>query len=217
MIMENDQKTDCGSGLKKTSKQSKPSAAALLPLADLIQGYARRLENLATWRDVLQRHYYRVEAGEAPHDFIRFLQAWRESGVDKDDVAFFTISWQAEQSADEIFETDAKLNELSAKIRAIEQREGLDELDEFDPDHPETPADWKTLNGKSNRRFQAVEKIRDARFIGWLRRHGELDMADLYANDRAAFDRRREAGRCKVYGPMPDTTADAMQGGHRGY
>ena len=144
---------------------------------------------------------YRVEAGEAPHDFIRFLQAWRESGVDKDDVAFFTISWQAEQSADEIFETDAKLNELSAKIRAIEQREGLDELDEFDPDHPETPADWKVLDAKSNRRFQAVEKIRDARFIRWLRRHGELDMADLFANDRAAFDRRREAGRCKLFGP----------------
>jgi hypothetical protein len=196
----------------KTPRQPQHSAADLLLFADLIQGYARRLENLATWRDVLQRHYYGGEAGEAPHDFIRFLQAWRESGVDKDDVAFFTISWQAEQSADEIFETDTKLNELSARIRAIEQREGLGEFDEFDPDHPETPADWKTLNGKSNRRFQAVEKIRDARFIGWLRRHGELDMADLYANDRAAFDRLREAGRCKLFGPMPDIITAAMQG-----
>ena len=212
MIMENDQKTDCGSGLKKTSKQSKPSASALLSLADMIQGYARRLENLATWRDVLQRHYYGGEAGEAPHDLIRFQQAWRESGEDKDDVAFFTISWQAERSADEIFETDTKLNELSARIRAIEQREGLGELDEFDPDHPETPADWKTLNGKSNRRFQAVEKIRDARFIRWLRRHGELDMADLFANDRAAYDRRREAGRCKLFGPMPDIITAATEG-----
>ena len=212
MIMENYQKTDCGSGLKKTSEQSKPSAAALLSLADLIQGYARRLENLATWQDVLRRHYNAVETGEAPHDFIRFQQAWRESGEDKDDVAFFAISWQAERLADEIFETDTKLNDLSAKIRAIEQREGLGELDEFDPDHPETPADWKVLDAKSNRRFQAVEKIRDARFIRWLRRHGELDMADLYANDRAAFDRRREAGRCKLFGPMPEIITDAMQG-----
>ena len=68
------------------------------------------------------------------------------------------------------------------------------------------------MNGKSNRCFQAVEKIRDARFIRWLRRHGELDMADLFANDRAAFDRRREAGRCKLFGPMPDFITDTMQG-----
>ena len=196
----------------KTQNQSRPGAAELLLFADLIQGHARRLENLATWRDVLLRHYYGIEAGEAPHDLIRFQQAWRESGEDKDDVAFFTISWQAERSADEIFETDTKLNELSARIRAIEKREGLSEFDEFDPDHPETPADWKALNGKSNRRFQAVEKIRDARFIRWLRRHGELDMADLFANDRAAYDRRREAGRCKLFGPMPDFITDTMQG-----
>jgi hypothetical protein len=196
----------------KTQNQSRPGAAELLLFADLIHGYARRLENLVTWQDVLQRHYYAVEAGESPHDLTRFQQAWRESGEDKEDVAFFTISWQAERSADEIFETDTKLNELSAKIRAIEQREGLGEFDEFDPDHPETPADWKTLNGKLNRRFQVVEKIRDARFIRWLRRHGELDMADLFANDRAAYDRRREAGRCKLFGPMPDFITDTMQG-----
>ena len=110
-----------------------------------------------------------------------------------------------------------KLNELSAKIRAIEQREGLDELDEFDPDHPETPADWKVLDAKSNRRFQAVEKIERDRIIRWLRRHGELDMADLFANDRAAFDRRREAGRCKLFGPMPDIITATMRGGHGAY
>ena len=117
----------------------------------------------------------------------------------------------AERHAESIFETDRKLNELSAKIRAIEQREGLGELDEFDPDHPETPADWKVLDAKSNRRFEAVEKIEHDRIIGWLRRHGELDMADLFANDRAAFDRRREAGRCEVYGPISDTITDAVQ------
>jgi len=196
----------------KTSNQPRPGIADLLLLADVIQGHARRLENLATWRDVLQRHYNAVEAGDARHGLSRFWQAWRESGEDNDDAAFFAISWRAERLADEIFETDTKLNELSVRIRAIEQREGLGELDEFDPDHPETPADWKALNGKSNRCFQAVEKIRDARFIRWLRRHGELDMADLFANDRAAFDRRREAGRCKLFGPMPDIITAAKQG-----
>ena len=196
----------------KTQNQPRPGAAELFSFADLIQGYARRLENLATWRDVLQRHYYAAEAGESPHGLTRFQQAWRESGEDKDDVVFFTISWQAERSVEGIFETDTKLNELYAKIHAIEKREGLSEFNEFVPDHPETPADWKVLDAVLNRRFQAVEKIRDAQLIRWLRRHGELDMADLFATDRAAFDRRREAGRCKLFGPMPDINAATGEG-----
>ena len=111
-----------------------------------------------------------------------------------------------------LFETDRELNRLREKIRSIEKREELPESYEFDPDHPETPADWKALNTAWNRRYQEVEKIRDARFIRWLRRHGELDMADLYANDRATFDRRREAGRCILFGPLPDLNADAGEG-----
>jgi hypothetical protein len=36
-------------------------------------------------------------------------------------------------------------------------------------------------------------------------------MADLYVKDRAGFERRREAGRCSVFGPMPDLKADMVQ------
>jgi hypothetical protein len=197
----------------KTSNHPQPGAAELLLSADLIQGYARRLENLATWRDTLLRNSDAKAAGDnlGMAALLRDIQASRFAGIDTD-VGFFVVCQMAERHAETIFETDRQLNELSSKIRAIEQREGLDELDEFDPDHPETPADWKALNGKSNRRFQAVEKIRDARFIRWLRRHGELDITDLFANDRAAFDRRREVGRCKIYGPMPDIITAASQG-----
>ena len=179
----------------KTSNQPRPDAAELLLFADLIQGYARRLDNLATWRDTLLRNSDAQAAGEhlGMAALLREIQALRFAGIDTD-VSFFIVCHMAERHAESIFETDRKLNELSAKIRAIEQREGLDELDEFDPDHPETPPDWKVLDAKSNRRFQAVEKIERERVIGWLRCHGELDMADLFANDRAAFDRRR-AGR----------------------
>jgi hypothetical protein len=197
----------------KTSSQPRPGAAELLLFADLIQGYARRLENLATWRDTLLRNSDAQAAGEhlCMAALLREIQALRFAGIDTD-VGFFIVCHMAERHAESIFETDRKLNELSAKIRAIEQREGLDELDEFDPDHPETPADWKVLDAKSNRRFQAVEKIERERIIGWLRCHGELDMADLFATDRAAFDRRREAGRCKLFGPMPEIITAAMQG-----
>jgi len=190
-----------------------PAQTDLLLFADSIQGHARRLKNLATWNDVLQQNAAAKAAGEPPDTttLLRVFQASRFNVIDND-VGFFIVCLMAESHAENIFETDRELNELRGKIRAIEKREGLGELDEFDPDHPETPADWKTLNGKSNRRFQAVEKIRDARFIRWLRRHGELDMADLFANDRAAYDRRREAGRCKLFGPMPDIITAATEG-----
>ncbi|MGA2242699.1 MAG: hypothetical protein ABSH11_11800 [Verrucomicrobiota bacterium] len=199
----------------KSSDQLQPGAAGLLQFADLILGHARRLENLATWHDRLARFCSAVQADEvalSSEDTLQFAQAQRASGDENDELPFFIISWHAERSVEDIFETDRELNRLREKIRSIEKREGLPESNEFDPDHPETPADWKALNTAWNRHYQAVEKIRAARFIRWLRHHGELDMADLYANDRAAFDRRREAGRCILFGPLPDLNAAAGEG-----
>jgi hypothetical protein len=173
------------------------------------------LENLATWRDRLDRNLRAVEAGEEPHgskDLLQLAQAQRDSGSDNDEALFFTIAWLAEHWAESVFDTDPMSNELSAKMRAIEQREGLTEFDEFIPDHPETPADWKALNAESHHRFHELERIRDARFVRFLLAHGEIEMADLYANDRAAFDRRREAGRCSAFGPLPDINADIGEG-----
>jgi len=37
-------------------------------------------------------------------------------------------------------------------------------------------------------------------------------MADLYLNDRTAFDRRREAARLLVFGPVPEKDTDPVQG-----
>jgi hypothetical protein len=199
----------------KIPNQPQPGTADLLLFADLIQGQARRLENLATWRDRLDRHSSAEEDGKPAHtsdDLLRLQQAWRDSGEGDEDAAFFTIACLAEHWAESVFDTDPALNELFAKMRAIEQREGLTEFDEFIPDHPETPADWRVLNAESHRRFHELEHIRDARFVRFLLAHGEIEMAALYANDRAAFDRRREAGRFSVCGPLPDMTANISEG-----
>ena len=204
--------------MKKTPKQTKPhtkpTASSALLFADLIVGSARRLENLATKQARLERFASAVEAGEAPHDcdLLGAARALRDAGKINDDALFFIVVWRGERSVEDIFETDRELNRLNAKIRAIEKREGLDEFDNFIPDHPDTPADWKVLEAKWNRRYQEVEKIQDARFIRWLRHHGELDMANLFLNDRAAFVRRREAGRCFYFGPLPDINADTGAG-----
>jgi hypothetical protein len=188
-------------------------AADVLALAERIQAHARRLENLATWGDRLDRHSSAEDDGKPAHtsdDLLRLQQARRDSGEGDEDAAFFTIALLGEHWAERVFDSDPALNELFAKMRAIEQREGLTESDEFIPDHE--PADWKALNVQCHDRFQEVEKIKDHRFIGWLRRHGETDMADLYLNDRAAFDRRREAGCLSTFGPLPDINADIGEG-----
>ena len=196
-----------------TEDPTSKCAAALLPLADRIQGHARRLENLAVWRDVLQRNFNAQAAGEhrGMAALLRDIQASRFAGTETD-VGFFIVCQMAESHAETIFDTDPELKELSDTLSAIEQREGLDEFDEFDPDHPETPADWKAVNAELNRRYREVLRIKDERLVGWLLRHGETEMADLYLNDRAAYDRRREAGCCIIYGPLPDANADFGEG-----
>jgi hypothetical protein len=210
-IMKKNQKHDCGDGLTTTPAHSQLGTSDALLFADLMLGHARRLENLATWRDVLQRNSDARAAGEhlGMAALLRDIQASRFGGTETD-AGFFIVCHMAEHHAETIFDADTELNELSAKIRAIEQREGLSEFDEFIPGHE--PADWQALNDQWKGRFQEVEKIHDDRIIHWLRRYGETDMATLYTNDRAAFDRRREAGRCKFFGPMLDIINDATQG-----
>jgi hypothetical protein len=190
-------------------------AITLLSLAERIQSYARRLENLATWRDRIKRHFSAAQDGESAQGadhVLRLGQALRDSGKSYADVAFFDIAWFAESWVESIFDRDPELNQLSAKLKAVEQREGLTELEEFDPDHPDTPGDWKALNAQSHRRYEEVARIEDARLVRFLLAHGETDMADLYANDRAAYDRRREAGRLLVFGPLRDKDADIGEG-----
>ena len=147
----------------KTPNQSQSGASGTLLFADLILGHARRLENLATKQARLERFASAVEAGEAPHDcdLLGAARALRDAGKINDDALFFIVVWRGERSAEDIFETDRELNRLNAKIRAIEKREGLDEFDEFIPEHPDTPADWKALDAKWKRRYEEVEKIQD--------------------------------------------------------
>jgi hypothetical protein len=200
----------------KTPTPPEPIAADLLRLADSIQGYARRLDNSAMWKVWLDRQVSAQAAGEQPviAALLRQLQARRCAGTETDG-AFFVICQMAERHADAIWDTDPELNELCDQMRAIEEREGLTDCEEFDQDDSETPAEWKALNAESNRRYQEVVRISDDRFIGWLRRHGENEIADLFLNNRAEYDRRREGGRFLVFGPQPVIKAN-IGGGDTG-
>src|SRR5208282_1471450 len=95
----------------KTPKQSKPGTAALLSLADLIQGYARRLENLATWKEVLQQNEDAKAAGEHLDmtALLREIQASHFAGTEND-AGFFVVCRMAKSHAEIIFQTDAALD-----------------------------------------------------------------------------------------------------------
>lgn len=195
-----------------TSDESQLNTADLLRLADWIQGHARRLETLASWPQVVQRvqrHRLAAAAGDPPGSatLLRDIQVTRLAEPDSD-VGFVTICWLAEHHADAIYQTDPALEAIHHQMAAIRQRESTD----WDAEGADAPADYQALVGQWNRRLDELQAVREARFIGWLRRHGELDMADLYAHDRAAFARRREAGRVRVHGPSPGGKGNAEPG-----
>ena len=87
---------------------------------------------------------------------------------------------------------------INAAKRLAVARNAIDYLSQFDPATRETSLEQGSFP-KHSFDYQEVERISHDRLAGWLRRHGETEMADLYASDRDAFDRRREAGRSQVH------------------
>lgn len=79
-----------------------------------------------------------------------------------------------------------ELEDLSSRIQAIEEREGLGDL-EYWP-RGAGPEDWNHLS-------KQYETIVDAKFEEALREFGLNDMANLYHNDRDEYDAQREQGR----------------------
>ena len=84
----------------------------------------------------------------------------------------------------------AELGDISARLDAIREREGLDD-DEFWP-IGQGPEDWQELN-------EEYSRVLGAKFEETLREYGLVDMADLYRQDREAYDMRREEGRRLVF------------------
>ena len=85
---------------------------------------------------------------------------------------------------------DFELGDISARIDAIRKREGLDE-DEYWP-IGQGPEDWEELS-------EQYSQVLDAKFEETLREYGLVDMANLYRQDRKAYDLRREEGRRLVF------------------
>ena len=83
-----------------------------------------------------------------------------------------------------------ELGDISARINAIRKREGLDEDEDWFIG--QGPEDWEELN-------EQYSQVLDAKFEKTLREYGLVDMANLYRQDREAYDARREEGRRLVF------------------
>ena len=78
------------------------------------------------------------------------------------------------------------LDDINARMDAIRRREGLDD-DEYWP-IGQGPADWENLEEK-------YSQVLDTKFEETLREYKLNDMAELYLQDREAYDALREKGR----------------------
>lgn len=87
------------------------------------------------------------------------------------------------------------LRDIDFKMRAIEKREGLGELEYWPVG--EGPEDHEELNRK-------YDLITDQKFEETMREFGLHDMADLYRNNREVYDANREKGRRMVMKDLSD-------------
>lgn len=85
---------------------------------------------------------------------------------------------------------DEDLVDISAKIDAIHQREGLEEGTTWTIGNG--PADWEELNNR-------YDGILDKKFEETLREYGLIDIADLYRDDRESYYAKREEGRLLAF------------------
>lgn len=149
-------------------------AVGLLEIANLLRVQIRRAENLATWREKIMPLLGPEERGR-PSSLLRAVQVLRDADVMYADRAFFCICCFVLQLA----EDDPAIKDLSAKMKAIQQREGLAEDRVLALNDPETPEDYKEMNRRQDEIIAAI-----------LKQYGEDEIAGLLLNDHDAFERR---------------------------
>jgi hypothetical protein len=118
---------------------------------------------------------------EKVSNLIRALQVFRDTSDDSiyPDLIFFGLAAGLEKIFDyRIFElrNDIRLNELSTKIKKVQEREGLDDDEFFVRGDPDSHEDYQALNIEFEHR---IDEIR----IDILVIFGEDELAELFLNN----------------------------------
>ena len=175
----------------------RPDSGELLQIAARLQAKIQSLDIRDLEMQVRQAH----TEGDEDVGILRATQILRDAGRYDQDQAFYLIFWSAERLASRRQEADQELNRISQLLDTIEEREGLEEDEDFRLDDLGTSADWQALAAKWSRRVTEIQ-------AAVLREHGEDDMADLLLTDPDAFRHRADVGREQVFGPGFDRLID---------
>jgi len=145
-------------------------------------------------RDLSDPDAPNMTADEMCRRGVRIGQMYRDCTGDTDD-AFYMVARYIDEYVDGcMYDRDSELKRIHDAMDAIEAREGLGHLEFWKIG--EGPDDWNQLQEQADHRL-------DDLLVKAFRQFGEDALADLYMNDRDEYDRRMEAGRDKIFGPLP--------------
>ncbi len=139
-------------------------------------------------------------------NLIRELQVFRDTSDDSIDpeLIFFGLATGLEKISDyRIFElrNDIRLNELSTKIKKVQEREGLDDDEYFVRGDPDSPEDYQALIIEFEHR---IDEIR----IDILSEFDEDELAELFLNNRMQYIKRYYNGWRVLDKDDPDKLKD---------
>ena len=148
----------------------------------------------------------KIKELEKVSTLIRELQVFRDTSDDSidPDLIFFGLATGLENISDyRIFElrNDIRLNELSTKIKKVQEREGLDDDEYFVRRDPDSPEDYQALIVEFEHR---IDEIR----IDILSEFGEDELAELFLNNRMQYIKRYYNGWRVLDKDDPDKLKD---------
>lgn len=203
-------KTGCGGNCTchQATKTTRPPATSsgigdIQAIVGRLMTMSDRENAKASVRQIAALFRDREDDERDPMDIFRLAQANRLVSGDPDFSIFHTLAWfilDMPTTADDK-KLDQKLAEISAKMRAIEKREGLTDDEYWQLD--DAPEDYQALADEWDDR---ADELR----VQLFRLFDEHEMADLYLNDRAEFDRRFDLGRRAVIGEEAIAKAEGL-------
>ena len=181
--------------MNDSTKQALETILKTVRASDQFQRHGRELHRItkakAQMSNVSEGDLSEIEA-EA-QVWLKAADSAEAAGVFKPPYCFLLRAWTVERVHDRRCidgSYNSELGNISACMDAIREREGLDD-DEFWP-IGQGPEDWEESE-------EQYSQVLDAKFEETLREYGLVDMADLYRQDREAYDARREEGRRLVF------------------
>jgi hypothetical protein len=126
-------------------------------------------------------------------DRLAVYQAIRDAGSLPPEAGLHLVAWQTDLITAEAAQEE--LRELDEQLEAIREAHGLEELERWPAG--QEPDDYLEANDQYIAAY-------DDLYVRMLEQHGEHELASLFRQDRAEFDRRQEEGRAFFHGPRND-------------